>query len=122
MPAVASLIATGWAIGFFIDGLIFRFGYKIQAFAWAFIFVIYPFSAVLYPVAILPGWAQKFAAILPTSYVFENMRSVLFTGIFDVRDIIISFLLNGIYIALSLYFLKKMFQNALANGRLIKLN
>lgn len=122
LPAIINLVLVGWSVGFFIDGMIFRFGYKIQAFAWAFIFVIYPFSAVLYPVDILPVWARGIAAILPTSYVFENMRSILFTGTFNVTDIYISFVLNIIYIVLSLIFLKKMFQNALDNGRLIKLN
>lgn len=122
LPAIINLVLVGWSVGFFIDGMIFRFGYKIQAFAWAFIFVIYPFSAVLYPVDILPVWARSVSAMLPTSYVFENMRAILFTGTFNVTDIYISFVLNLIYIVLSLIFLKKMFQNALNNGRLIKLN
>src|SRR3989338_3285327 len=41
LPAVANLVMFGWSVGFFIDGLIFRYGYKIQSFAWAFIFVLY---------------------------------------------------------------------------------
>lgn len=122
LPAVASLILTGWWVGFLIDGFILRFGYKIQAFAWAFIFIIYPFSAVIYPVSILPVWAQVFAKMLPTSYVFENMRSVLFNGYFDTQTILVSFALNMVYLILSLITLKVFFKAGLRDGRLIKLN
>lgn len=121
-PALINLVMVGWTIGFFIDGLIFRYGYKIQAFSWAFIFVIYPFSAVLFPVSILPGWAQVIASFLPSSYIFENMRSILFTGKYNPIDIYIAFTLNFIYMILAIAFLRKMFANALVNGRLIKLN
>lgn len=122
LPAIVNLVLVGWWIGFIIDGLILRFGYKIQAFAWAFIFVIYPFSAVLYPVSILPPWARIISSLLPTSYIFENMRTVLFTGQFVFQDIGISFLLNCLYLALSLISLKWMFKDALKNARLVKLN
>jgi len=122
LPALVNLTFIGWWVGFFIDGLIFRFGYKIQSFAWAFIFVLYPFSAVLYPVEILPFWAQTIAKLLPSSYVFENMRSVLLSGKFNPIDIQIAVTLNLIYLILSISFLQLMFKNALANGRLTKLN
>ncbi|OGG02644.1 hypothetical protein A2W14_01180, partial [Candidatus Gottesmanbacteria bacterium RBG_16_37_8] len=122
LPAIVNLTLVGWWVGFIIDGLIFRYGYKIQAFAWAFIFVLYPFSAVLYPVEILPPWARHISAVLPTSYIFENMRAILFSGKFNALDIYIALTLNLIYLILSTIFLKLMFKNALQNGRLIKLN
>jgi len=122
LPAVANLVMFGWSVGFFIDGLIFRYGYKIQSFAWAFIFVLYPFSAVLFPVDVLPGWARVISGFLPTSYIFENMRSILFTGQFNYLDLAIAFTLNMIYMILSITFLRRMFANALEHGRLVKLN
>ena len=122
LPAIANLVLFGWAIGFFIDGLIFRYGYKIQSFAWAFIFAIYPFSAVLFPVNVLPGWAQIISRGLPTSYIFENMRSILFTGNYIPLDIAIAFTLNFIYLLLAIGFMRMMFRDAQENGRLIKLN
>lgn len=122
IPAVINLILVGWSIGFFINGLILRFGYRIESFAWAFVFVIYPFSAVIYPLNTLPDWARTISAFLPTSYIFENMRSVIFTGNFSSGNIIISFLLNIIYIILTLLFLNRMFTEALKNAKLVKLN
>ena len=122
IPAVINLILVGWWIGFLINGLILRFGYRIESFAWAFIFVIYPFSAVIYPVSALPGWARFISAFLPTSYIFENMRSILFTGTFSIQYILISLSLNLIYIVLSLLFMNRMFTEALKNAKLVKLN
>ncbi|OGF98649.1 hypothetical protein A2153_04120 [Candidatus Gottesmanbacteria bacterium RBG_16_38_7b] len=122
LPAFASLILTGWTVGLFIDGLILRYGYKVQSFAWALLFVIYPFSAVIYPVDILPEWARLISKLVPTSYVFENMRSVLFSGSINSSQLMVSFILNLIYLSLSLFFLRSMFKFALITGRLIKLN
>jgi len=122
LPAFFNLILVGWWIGFIVDGLILRYGYRIQAFAWAFIFIIYPFSAVIYPVSILPMWAKVIASILPTSYIFENMRSILFTGQFSLVSIVIALSLNIMYLSLSLVFLKASFKHALKHARLVRLN
>lgn len=122
IPAIINLILVGWWIGFFINGLIFRFGYRIEAFAWAFVFIIYPFSAIFYPVRILPEWAQLIAHILPTSYIFENMRQVIYTGMFSPTDILISFILNLCYLTFSIIFMCRMFTEALKSARLVKLN
>lgn len=122
LPSFINLVLMGWWFGFIIEGLILRYGYKIQAFAWAFIFVAYPFSAVLYPVSILPAWAQMISKIIPASYVFENMRLILFENRYSPQYLLTAFVLNLIYIVLSLIFLQKMYRNCLINGRLIKLN
>lgn len=122
VPAAVNLILTGWWIGFIIDGLILRLGYRVESFAWALIFVIYPFSAIFYPVSILPKWAQVISSIIPTRYVFENMRSIILNGTYTMDNIFISFLLNFFYLILSITFLKFMFKEALKNGRLVKLN
>ena len=122
LPAFASLILVGWWIGFIINGLIFRYGYKVEAFAWSLVFVIYPFSAVLYPVDSLPQWAQFISRLLPTSYIFENMRNILFSGTFSVSELSISFLLNILYLSLAIIFMKKQFAHAKKSGKLIRLN
>lgn len=122
LPAVVNLILVGWWIGFFINGLILRFGYRVEAFAWSLVFVIYPFSAIFYPVSILPDWAQFIAYLLPTSYIFENMRNVIFAGTYSWTSMMFSFILNMLYLTLSVIFLKLMFKEALKSARLVKLN
>ncbi len=122
IPAVINLILVGWWVGFIIAGLILRYGYRVESFAWALVFVIYPFSAIFYPVEVLPVWAQNIAHLLPTSYIFENMREILFTGQFSYSNLLVSFILNIFYMAISIIFLKSMFKEALKYGRLVKLN
>lgn len=121
LPIVASLLLTGWTIGFIVSGLLIRYGQKIQTFAWTGAAFVMPFSAPFYPLAILPPWAQKVAALVPTSYIFEGMRQALFTGTFSYNKFVMSFGLNFIYLTLSILFFLHMFNQSkkLGLGRLI---
>ncbi|KKS80401.1 MAG: hypothetical protein UV54_C0007G0010 [Candidatus Beckwithbacteria bacterium GW2011_GWA2_43_10] len=88
LPFMALLLIFGWSVGFIVAGLIVRFGMRIQTLAWTGIYLLAPFSAIYYPVANLPSWAQTIARWTPTSYVFEGMRSVIFTGTMDQAGLI----------------------------------
>jgi len=116
LPLMFSLIMSGWWIGFFVAGLILRFGRKIQTFAWSVAYLFAPFSAVYYPVSILPPWARTVANLLPTSYVFEMMREIIKTGNFDGQKLAMSMGLNFIYLLLALWFFHKSFAKAMDNG------
>jgi ABC-2 type transport system permease protein len=72
------LLVMGWALGLAICGLILRQGMGAESLAWLAVFTLSPVSAVYYPVAILPHWLQHIAWALPSTYVFEGMRAVLF--------------------------------------------
>ena len=117
-----NLLLIGWSIGFLVTGLILRFGYSVQELAWAITVVIQPFSCVFYPLSALPGWAQQIARIFPSSYIFEEMRRILSSGQINWNNILISFLLNIIYLVFSLVFFRLMFEKARENGKLVKLN
>ena len=102
---LGNLLLFGWAVGLFTMALIFRYGRAAEALIWGVPFLIQPFSAVFYPVSVLPAWLQKVAYLLPSTYVFEGMRQVLATGIVDMAKLGISFGLNLVYLLLgSLYF------------------
>src|SRR6202040_3431261 len=79
---VVALMIMGWALGLAICGLILRHGMGAESLAWTVIFALSPVSCVYYPVSILPAWLQHAAWALPSTYVFEGMRTVLFTGVF----------------------------------------
>ncbi|MBI3420821.1 MAG: ABC transporter permease [Candidatus Sungbacteria bacterium] len=111
---------TGWWMGFFVAGLILRYGAKVQALAWTVPAVVAPFSAIYYPVSVLPGWAQYIANILPTSYVFENMRQIIATGTFDVNKLLISLGLNLFYLLCAIVFLQRSFSKVLTTRGLGK--
>lgn len=116
LPYAFLLMLSGWCVGFVIAGLFFRFGQKIQFLAWTMVYLISPFSAIYYPLAILPVWAQKFAMLLPTSYVFEGLRQVVSSGVFDMNKFYSSLFLNLLYLALSFIYLKFSFRKALDRG------
>lgn len=116
IPFILLLFLTGWAIGFIVSGIILRYGTRIQTFAWTTIAVISPFSAVYYPVSILPEWAQKISYFLPPTYVFEGGRSLIFKGVIDPRGLITGFILSFIYLGLAIWFLNRSFQKILNKG------
>ena len=69
-----------------------------------------------YPVEVLPGWAQVIGRALPMTYVFEGMRKVLRGGPMPMRDLLISFGLNSVYLALSILFFGWMFERSRTKG------
>jgi ABC-2 type transport system permease protein len=76
-PFIAVLFLTGIAMGVAAAGLVLRLGPASEWLIWPIPMIVSPFAGVFYPLAILPGWMRAIAAILPPSYVFEGMRSVV---------------------------------------------
>lgn len=116
IPFFISLIATGWWIGFLVAGIILRFGTRVQTLAWSLVAVFSPFSAIYYPLSILPEWAQVIASLIPVSYIFEGSRQIIETGQIDTSKLLISFALNALYLFLSFIFLKNSFKKVLQKG------
>lgn len=112
IPHLLSLLLTGWAAGFLVASMIIRYGAKIQTFAWTGVAIIGPFSGLYYPLSILPHWAQTTAFIVPSSYVFENLRQILSTGTFSMEKLLISFGLNVVYLIISLKVFMRMFKKS----------
>ena len=77
LPFVLNLILSAWGMGIITTALILRFGQGAEALAWAVAFLFQPFSAVFYPVSVLPAAIQPVAWMLPTTHAFEGMRTVL---------------------------------------------
>jgi ABC-2 type transport system permease protein len=116
IPFAINLCLSGWAIGFSVAALIIRYGQKVQTMAWTGAYIVVPFSAIYYPAAILPSWAQEISRIIPTSYVFEAMRQHIATGNISIEKIIISFALNITYLLLSILLFTNAFQRSKEKG------
>lgn len=116
LPFAALLFLFGWTIGFFSSGLIIYWGHKLEMFAWMIPFIFAPFSAVFYPVEILPSWAQTIAWSLPTTYVFEGMREMLHGSSFPLSYFCISLGLNVLFLFASILFFKMMYTKSLEKG------
>ncbi len=100
------LLMLGWAMGLVITALIMRFGLGAESLAWIAIFAIAPLSGVFYPIAILPEWLQTVSWALPSAYVFEGMRAIIFDDVVRIDYLVRALALNFVYlIAGGAYFL-----------------
>lgn len=120
-PFIFNLLLTGWWVGFIINGLVFRFGYDVEALSWTIIFILQPFSGVYYPLSVMPDWMQFISRFIPSSYIFEGLRMLIYEGRVESILLMMSFALNIVYIIFSLFFYKKMFDAAREKGYLTKL-
>lgn len=116
LPFMALLLMFGWSVGFIVAGLIVRFGMRIQTLAWTGIYILAPFSAIYYPVSSLPAWAQTIARWTPTSYVFEGMRAVIFSGTMDQVGLIKSVGLTIVFFVGAIGFFLLMFNQSRKTG------
>lgn len=116
-----ALLLTGWSFGFIVAGFLIRFGQRVQTLAWGGVALIAPFSVLYYPISVLPHWAQTVAHFVPSSYIFEALRSTLFYKPISVIDIGISFGINILYLIIAIAFFVFMFNKSkkLGLGRLI---
>jgi ABC-2 type transport system permease protein len=120
-PLFANLLLMGWTIGMFTTALIMRYGQAVEALAWGVPFMIQPFSAVFYPLSVLPPWMQAIGNTIPATHVFEGMRAVLAGGAFPTSHLLWATGLNAVwFVAVSLY-LGYMFAAARRHGYLAKL-
>ncbi len=116
LPFAALLLMFGWCLGFVAAGIIVYWGHQVEMLAWMIAFVFAPFSAVFYPVDVLPGWAQTIAWSLPSTYVFEGMRKILNGDPFPYSYLGFSLLLNLVYLSLAISFFYKMFEKSRMKG------
>lgn len=74
---LAALLLMGWWVALGVTAMVLRHGAGAEALAWSVLMGLTPFSAVFYPVSVLPDWARAVAWALPSSHVFEGMRAAL---------------------------------------------
>lgn len=122
IPLVANLLFFGWTLGLFTTAVILRFGTSAQIFAFGFILLVQPFSAVFYPVSALPEGARLVAYVIPSTYVFEGMREILHTGIFPYKELLWALGTNVFYLVLVIWFFYRMFARVKEMGLLMKLD
>ena len=72
-----NLMLMGWWVALGVISLILRHGAGAEALAWSILFGLTPFSAVFYPVSVLPAWLRPVSLALPSAHVFEGMRAAL---------------------------------------------
>ena len=116
----ANLMLTGWAVGIFVSGLVLRNGLGAETFAWSIMFLFLPLTCVYYPVAVLPGWLQAMAWLLPPTYVFEGMRALLIDHTFRADLMIQALMLNIVLFSLAVLAFLALLASARRNGSLMQ--
>lgn len=115
-----NLMMMGWWLGFFVMSVLVRAGPGAEGLAWALAFMISPLCAVYYPVSVLPDWLQMVAMALPATHVFEGLRALVEHGTFVQSHMVTAFVLNIVYLLISLYLLQLSFVSARRAGTLLQ--
>jgi ABC-2 type transport system permease protein len=118
VPFMMVLLVMGWALGTFAIATVIRFGASVQTLAWMLSFFFLPFSAVFYPLAVLPGPVQAIAHAVPASYVFEGMRAVIAGHGVSWSNLGIAVVLDAVYVAAALLYLGWAIRHSRRSGRL----
>jgi ABC-2 type transport system permease protein len=116
IPFLLVLFLCGIALGIFASAVVLRLGPASEWFVWPVPALISPFAGVFYPVATLPGWMQVVAHLLPPSYVFEGMRTIVAGQPFAASTLLVSIALALFYIALAYLFFARVHRRALRTG------
>jgi ABC-2 type transport system permease protein len=115
------LIIFAWSIGLLTMAFILFFGQEAEILAWALALLFLPFSAVFYPVEVLPESFQSIAKLVPTSYIFETFREILLKGYTPYIFIVKAYFLVFVYFLLSVGIFVIAFNFAKKTGKITKI-
>jgi ABC-2 type transport system permease protein len=120
IPFVIILFIFGIALGIAGSAIVLRLGSSAEWFIWPIPAVISPFVGVLYPLSILPPWMQAIGRLLPPSYVFEGMRTVIAGGGISSASLLTGFILSVLSIFIACGFFVYVFRYAVRTGLLAR--
>jgi ABC-2 type transport system permease protein len=118
---VANLMVMGWAVALGVVSLLLRHGAGAESLAWSVLFGLTPFSAVFYPVAVLPAAVRPIALALPSSHVFEGMRAAIATGAVRWDEMGWAVGLNLVWLTLGVLLFTRQFRVARERGALLSI-
>jgi ABC-2 type transport system permease protein len=119
-PFVLILFLFGVALGILGSGVVLRLGPAAEWFVWPIPALVSPFVGVFYPLATLPRWMQRFARLLPPSYVFEGMRTILAGGATPVDMLTLGAVLAAMYVVAACWFFARIYRHAVRTGLLAR--
>lgn len=79
-PFILVLFLFGIALGIVGTSVVLRYGPAAEWFVWPIPALVSPFAGVFYPISTLPVWMRWVSHLLPPSYVFESIRTILAGG------------------------------------------
>ena len=115
-PFLLVLFLFGISLGIMGAAVVLRLGPSAEWFVWPIPAVVSPFAGVFYPVATLPLWMQLVARLLPPSYVFEAMRTIVSGGGARWSALVWGAALAALYILLSSWLFTSVYRKAVRTG------
>jgi ABC-2 type transport system permease protein len=100
-----NLMMMGWAVALAVVSLVLRHGAGAEPLAWGFLFGLAPFSAVFYPVSVLPAF----------------MRAVLLDSVIRWDHLAAAFALNMVWLVAAAWLFTRQFHAARVSGALISI-
>jgi ABC-2 type transport system permease protein len=117
----ANLMIMGWWVSLGVVSLILRHGAGAEALAWSVLFGLTPFSAVFYPVSVLPRIVQPLALALPSAHVFEGMRAIVLHGAVSWPHLFAAAALNAVWLIAASMLFARQFRQARVRGALLSI-
>lgn len=114
--SVFSLLTSGISFGFIICAIFITWGRAVRDFMHALVWLIGMFSAIYYPLSVMPASLQHVARIFPTTYIFELVRTYVQYATIDVTLLATSIALNIIYFFGTLSLFIVAFKNSKYQG------
>lgn len=100
-----------------------RYGQEAEVYnglAWGLAFLIQSTSAVFYPISVLPPGLKQIALAIPSSYIFEGMRSILAGGGFSWSSLLWASSLNIFYLSLAVLLFYRNLRTVKLKGLLMR--
>jgi len=122
LPFLLVLFLFGISLGILAISMVLRFGPPAEWLVWPIPALLSPFAAVFYPVSVLPTWMQYLARILPPTYVFESMRSIVSGTKSNPMDLLLAGVLALIYVLMACWFFGHVFRLVIREGHIARYN
>lgn len=116
LPFLLVLFLFGIALGIFGSAVVLRLGPASEWFIWPIPGLIAPFVGVFYPLSTLPQWMQFVSYLLPPSYVFEGMRTIITNGTLSAAALLWGGGLAALYGLLACWFFTRIHHCAVRTG------
>jgi ABC-2 type transport system permease protein len=116
VPYLLVLFFFGIALGIIGCGIVLRLGPASEWFIWPIPALISPFAGVFYPLSTLPVWMRFFSRLLPPSYVFESMRSIVQKRPASPSALFWGAALDVLFLVLASWFFRSIYHHAVRTG------
>jgi len=120
LPFLLVLFLFGIALGVLASAMVLRLGPASEWLVWPIPALLSPFVGVFYPLSTLPAWMRAVGHLLPPSYVFENMRSVVGRHGYSGSGLLIGIALALLDILLGAWLFTRIFRYAVRSGLLAR--